>query len=181
MFESTALAEDVVKELLGEPQNEKSAKVEFSHAPIKPEELPLVGKLFPASIAIKGTKELGAKVKALTIRDGRLMEVAPLRSYMGDHGEAVFDFEFYSPLAEISYQFLFTNAAGESAVSKRYSIRRKCIAEIAFAETPPENAAGNSQEEHMLLMLKRAKALERDLAIYEQSLQLLHDLKERLK
>ena len=161
------------------PAQAASSPMVLLHAALTPDQLPAPGKEFKVVFSVQGSRDLSMHVKALAVRDGRLMELQPVKSYLSENDNAAYEFSFYAPLAEISYQFI-VYLGDESVFSKRFSIRRSCVPEVDLAPVQNDPEMQITPEEKMLLELKQAKSLEKDLNNYEQALGLLREVKAEL-
>jgi len=139
-------------------------------APLHPLEL---------EVTLRRTRDIGLKLRAFVVRDGKVMDTAPVSSYLSDHGEAVYKFSLSAPVTELSYQFFLAREDGTFETSERYAIRRNCRPNVSTIKlTDNENITG---QEKLLALLQQTRGLERDIQNYDRTSQLLQDIKELLR
>jgi hypothetical protein len=152
---------------------------EFIHKPQLGDTLPPPGERFPLSVVVQGTRRIDLAVRALIVRDGKLMET-PLVGTLDEQDRAIYSTEIHVPLAEVSYQFiLYPPNNGTPLLSKRFVLRRRCIPNITLTDLTP--TAATAEEDPAQTALQRARDLERDLNQLDAVVQILGDIQAVLQ
>lgn len=156
------------------------SEINLVHKQITPSELAYPGKLMTLSLKLNGTKQTSRKVRALVVRDGRLMELWAYQAIADENDVPEYKFTINSPVRELSYSFIVYNADGTTTSSKRYKVERACLPDTHLAEikAPPEDSPG---EQRLLMLIQQSRSLERDLDTYDKALGLIQELEELVK
>jgi len=148
------------------------------HRQLTAAELPAPLQPFSLEVTLRGIRDIGLDIRAYVVRDGRVMDLFPVNSYLSDYGDAVYSFDMSAPLAETSYQFFLSRGDGTFDISKRYSIRRDCLPDVKLTVIDSEHSPIG--QERLVALLQQTKGLERDIEQYERASQILQDIKELL-
>lgn len=150
--------------------------VDFLHTPPKLEELPYPGKSVVLSIVLK--KEMlssGMKVRALVTRDGKLVEMQDNDPELDINDRAVYKFDIPSPEVSLGYQFLFQDKVGQTSLSKKYNINRKCRPDVRLVDLSSSKSESVTRDSAPVLV-SESRGLERDIYLYEKVISLLGDI-----
>lgn len=153
-----------------------ATQIDFAHAPVTLSELPSPGKPVVLSVIMKkDVIGVGMKVRALIARDGKLIEIQDVEPDLDSQDRAIFRFEVPSPLAEMSYQFLFNDKLGQGSSSKRYVVQRACVPNVQVTNI---QKSGNTvvTKDDVGTLITQAKGLERDIDLYERTIKLLNEI-----
>jgi hypothetical protein len=150
-----------------------SGKADIIHDPILASELPAPGSAMQLKVKLTNTRDTERKLQALITADGRLYELAPTKSYLDEFDQPTYEFDLYSPLAEISYQFILSNPDKSHVVSDRFQLRRSCIPRIDTSGLDLEKGQG---EERLHALVKTAEGLSREIATQETAQKLVDEL-----
>lgn len=156
-----------------------AASVSIVHIPPKAESLPLPAKMLTLEVKLSGTNRTNRKLRALVVRDGRLIDVALGNAQRNERDEPIYKLAIYSPLAELSYQFILYNPDGSVTGSERYVLRRTCLPNIELTDTTVPTDAKN--RDLIETLVRQSKGLDRDLESYEKVYALLEELKGLIK
>jgi len=100
--------------------------IQFVHTPPRVEELPTPGRAMKLKVTIQGAPNLDGSTRAFVVGDGRLMEL-PLQGVYNESDDVVYTLDLWSPLAELSYQFVYYPPQGTPGISQRYALSRPCL------------------------------------------------------
>lgn len=153
------------------------ADYQIVHTPPSAQELPAPGRNMTLSVTLpKEALSVGVKVRALVTRDGRLMELQDSDPTIDTSDRAIYKLELPSPLAEMSYQFIFTDKLGASFGSQQYQVARKCVPDVQL--TTVKKQAPNSQvtKEDAVRLVAESTGLQRDIDSYESIVAILNDI-----
>lgn len=141
--------------------------------------LPLPGAPIIVKAKLSNTKDTERRLRALVVRDGKLSDVAPLKSYLDEYDQPTYEMQFFSPLAELSYQFVLYNPDGSFSTTPRLSVRRNCI---PFIDLNKIKLEPKSQGEARLeALVKLSRGLEREISTYDVALKIIDSLNEKFK
>lgn len=149
------------------------------HSAPKVEELPLPGRPLTLNVRLSGTKNTDLKLRTLVVRDGRTIDTFAPSAELNERDEPVYRISTYSPLAELSYQFVLYRENGSIEASPRYRIRRPCLPNVELTST--EKVGEGSGEARVVALVEQAKGLDRDLEAYERALLILDEIKTLVK
>jgi hypothetical protein len=151
-------------------------KIGFLHEPPKEEALPYPGQTMKISAGLSNTRETRHPLKAFISRDGRFMEVPAKEAYLDKFDRPIYEISFPAPVAEVSYQLFVVAGEEDVLASPRYIVRRSCIPQVALATGEvPSSVQGT---ERLQKLIEESRALENDLKGYEESLELIEELKK---
>ena len=154
-----------------------AATLRLLHTPISSSELPISGKTYTTAVTLNGSRELNLPVRAFIELDGSLVVVTPTRSFLDDHDQAVYEFQFLSPVLSLSYQFFLDQEATVTS-SARYSLLRSCLPRIGEPFPGVSEAEAKTQAPWVKLQ-QEAYNLEQELAALDTSIELATRLRER--
>lgn len=146
-------------------------------AAIKPEQLPDPGVPMIIKARVINSKALDRTVRAMIVRDGRLVEVPMIKSYLNENDLATFEFPVTAPLAELTYKFIAYDNERPAFVSPEYIVRRPCLP--ALEPTDPRVTSENPDEQIMESFAKTS-ALGVEIERYEHARRHLEDLQKLL-
>lgn len=150
----------------------ESSQMSVVHNPPTVRDLPEPGKQFKIALTVKNMRELSPDIRAYVVTDGELTQISPVRTYPGEDKDAIAEFSFFAPLAEISYQFVAKSETGAITPSKRFVIRRQCLPRLKIDRDYPTDEAS-----HGLSLAQKAEELERLIIVYEQATKTIDELK----
>jgi hypothetical protein len=151
----------------------------LSHTPPYGTDLPFPGKLMSLEAKLLNTKQTNRKLRVLIVRDGRLLDLSTDGALLNERDIPTYKFTIYSPLAEISYQFILYNPDGTVTTSRRYSVRRDCLPNVELTGVKPDSEL--SADEKIAALAHQSRGLDRDLEAYERALGLLEELRTIIK
>jgi 1,4-alpha-glucan branching enzyme len=125
----------------------------------------------------KEVLSVGMKVRGIITRDGVLTEVQDQEPRFDAMEKVYFDLEIPSPLAEVSYQFVFTDKSGNSVTTRRYQLTRKCIPNVTGGAIIPDGQEQVTKDDARELK-ESADRLDEEIQLYEkvsQSLSLIQE------
>jgi hypothetical protein len=159
------------------------AAPEIQHQAPRARNLPAPGMKVTLKIAIKDAdRRTQFNPIASAVIDGRLTTLPLVRSYIDEHDLAAYDFEAFSPLAAMSYQFVLQKEKEVLDVSKRFHITRQCIPPIDITTVRTDDPTFVvSAQERLEEMLRESRGLERDLQNYETAITLLNGIEALLE
>jgi hypothetical protein len=142
--------------------------------------LALPGTPFTVKVKLGNTRDTERRLRAIVVRDGRLADVPPLKAaYLDEYDQPTYELQIFSPLAELSYQFVLYNPDGTFSTTPRHTVRRQCIPFIDIEQITLEP---KSQGEARLdALVKLSRGLEREVAAYDTAVKLLQGMSERFK
>ncbi len=153
-------------------------KIQYTHVQPNVDVLPTPG--LPLTLTIQMNKEVltvGMKVRGIITRDGVLTEVQDQEPRFDAMEKVYFDLEIPSPLAEVSYQFVFTDKSGNSVTTRRYQLTRKCIPNVTGGAIIPDGQEQVTKDDARQLK-ESADRLDEEIQLYEkvsQSLSLIQE------
>lgn len=151
-------------------------KIGFLHEPPKEDALPYPGQSMTISAGLSNTRETRHPLKAVISRDGRFMEVPAKEAYLDKFDRPIYEISFPAPVAEVSYQLFVVAGEEDVLASPRYIVRRSCIPQVSLATGEvPSSVQGT---ERLQKLIEESRALENDLKGYEESLELIEELKK---
>lgn len=154
-----------------------SGNVSIIHEPLLVSELPAPGSPLTLRVKLTNTRDTERSLRALIVRDGRLSDSIPTKSFLDEYDQPIYEIQTYSPLMELSYQFLLTNPDGSFASTERFTLRRSCVPRFDDSGLVVEGTQG---EEKMRILIKKAEGLAREVANYDTAQKLLEQLEEAL-
>lgn len=153
-----------------------AAAIQLAHTPPDPAQLPAPGLPITLTVRINNSKRLDLPIKAMIVRDGRLM-VAPLPTpTYNTREEPVYTLQTFAPQAEINYRFVITTPEGNSLSTKSFLLRRSCLPSIEAADFESSEELQGTQR--LEALIRHSKNLERDITAYQEALKLIAELKE---
>lgn len=154
-----------------------SNEIKLLHEPIK--ELPTPGRGMMLALHISGSRSPNHKVRALVVRDGKLLDVALLPSTFDKGDRLVYAAQVPAPHDSISYQFVLSEESGEQHRTKQFKISRACTpqSELEPYDGKPIDPA---RESGLHPLVNQARGLVRDVEQYELLSRQLEALKEAL-
>ncbi len=150
--------------------------ISFAHQPPTLAELPPPGRSLTLFAYLKNSADASLPVRAIIVKDGRMMMIDPTKVYRNEYDQATFEFKIYAPVAEISYQFVLSNKGGQLITSTNFKLRRTCLPEVSVKVEKPPGPAGVQ----INAMLEQAKGLEIELKTWEHAAKALDELKAAL-
>ncbi|MBX7145089.1 MAG: hypothetical protein K1X79_11605 [Oligoflexia bacterium] len=154
-----------------------SGNVSIIHEPLLISELPAPGTTMTLRVRLTNTRDTERKIRALIVRDGRLSDSIPSKSYLDEYDQPIYEIQTNSPLMELSYQFILNNPDGSFASTERYTLRRSCVPRFDDSGIETEGIQG---EERMRALIKKAEGLAREVANYDTAQKVLEQLEEAL-
>ena len=148
------------------------------HSPAAAELLPFPGKPVTLTVKLKNTRDTSYKLRAYFSIDGKLTEIPVAEASLDDNDHPTYTVNTYSPIAEISYQFLLIGKDGSVIPSTRYVIRRKCIPKLFVDEAKVEQ--NSDSKEYMKNLVVQAQSLEDTLAAYDSAFKLIDEISSLL-
>ncbi len=157
-------------------QNKESAKnINVLHTPIKATELPFPGGDLLISATLENTRNSQLVLKGFFVKDGKVVEQNLEDFSTNDREQLVYATKIPAPLAELNYQFVLLDKGQVIATTKRFSVRRNCIPNIAGMKLGmPEDS--NMKDRVKVLQLQ-ATSIQEEVQNYEKSITLLEELK----
>jgi hypothetical protein len=153
--------------------------VEIFPGEVTLQNLPMPGSSFTVKVKLSNTKDIDRRLRAFVVRDGRVSDVAPTRSYLDEYDQPTYEVEFFAPLAELAYQFVLYNPDGTFSTSRRISVRRPCVPYVDLDKVKLEPKTQG--EARLSTLVKLSKSLEREITAYDTTDKLLDELAEKLK
>lgn len=150
------------------------AHKELTSADLPDPEVPMVIRF-----SLSNTRELERTVRALIVKDGRLIEIPLLKSYLNQRDWPTYEFQLNAPLVELNYQFVAYDGRGGAIVSNRYSVRRACLPALQLTDI--SNDPTKNPDEQLKILFDRSVRLSEEIEQYEQSLKTLDSLQKLLK
>ena len=143
------------------------------------QDLPAPGMPFVVKVKLSNTRETERRLRAFVVRDGRITDVPPLKSYLDEYDMPTYEIQLHAPFAELSYQFVLYNPDGTFTSTPRFSVRRPCI---PFVDPNTIKLESKNQGEARLESLVRlARSLESEVASYDVANKLVEELSEKFK
>lgn len=142
--------------------------------------LPLPGTPFTVKVKLGNTRDTERRLRAIVVRDGRLADVPPMKAaYLDEYDQPTYELQIFSPLAELSYQFVLYNPDGTFSTTPRHTVRRQCV---PFIDIEKITLEPKSQGEARLdALVKLSRGLEREVAAYDTAVKLLQSMSEKFK
>ena len=142
-------------------------------------DLPYPGQPVKLMAGLVNTRSTEGKMVLALTRDGRFSEIPFKPGYLNRDDRPVYEVEMPAPVAEISYQAILHNPDGSFISSQRYVLRRKCIPEVDMAPSQIDPAVQGSERLRQMMIQK--DKLESDLKSYDQVIDLLQKITQKLK
>jgi hypothetical protein len=133
---------------------------------IKPEELPAPGAPMILKARVTNSKALDRIVRAMIVRDGRLVEVPMIKSYLNEDDLATFEFQVTAPLAELTYKFVAYDNERPAFASPQYVVRRRCMPALELTDPRISSESPDSQ---IVETFTKASALGDEIEHYENA------------
>lgn len=131
------------------------------------------------SAELQHTRDVDRGVRLLLVRDGRVVDVPILRSYLNEKDRPTYEYKLLAPLAEISYQFFLADASGSAVTTPRYTVRRKCLPSLKLTSTKSDGDSEQGQKAAALAA--KAEALDQEIKQYDSAIAALDELEKLLK
>lgn len=152
--------------------------IEFIHQPAQAAQLPPPGQPLSLTVQLKNSRDPERRLRMLAAVDGEFVDVFVDGGTLNEFDQPVYKIETFSPLAQISYQFVMRTDDGGVVSSPRFVIRRPCIPNVSLVDLKaPADGSGDAR---LALAVERAQRLEGEIASYETLLSLVNQIKERL-
>ena len=138
--------------------------------------LPYPGHPIKLTVTVIGTKNSQLTMRALLVRDGRLIEQPIDDGILDEEDRLVYTLDTFAPLAELSYQFVFGGPQGTVGISPRVVARRACIPDIRTIDTeidPNIDLTSKLKE-----LLRQSQGLETEVKNYETTVKLIEELQK---
>lgn len=155
-------------------------KLQYSHTQPNVDTLPTPG--LPLTLTVQTNKDvlpLGMKVRAIITRDGVLTEVQDQEPRIDALEKVFFDIDIPSPLAELTYQFVFTDKTGNAVTTRRYKLARKCIPAVIGSVAVPDDK-GQITKDDARVLKETADHLDEEIQLYEKASQMLTAIQEAI-
>lgn len=154
-----------------------ASEITLLHEPVK--ELPVPGRGMVLALHISGSRSPHHKVRALVVRDGKLLDVALLPSTFDKGDRLVYAAQIPAPHDSISYQFVLSEESGEQHRTKQFRVSRACTpqSELEPYDGKPIDPA---RESGLHPLVNQARGLVRDVEQYELLVKQLEAMKEAL-
>jgi hypothetical protein len=153
--------------------------VTIVHRAIAGSDLPDPGVPMIIKFQLSNTKELERTVRALVVKDGRLIEVPLLKSYLNEKDHPTYEFQLDAPLAELDYQFVAYDGQGGAIQSDRYAIKRDCLPNVTITDLSID--PNTTPDEQLKLLFDRSVKLSDEIEQYEHAVKNLTELQKLLK
>ncbi len=147
-----------------------SNEIQLSHESISAKDLPAPGAKMSLGVRIVNSSNTKLTVRALLVRDGRLMDVPASKISFNEQDELIYTAEFNAPLSELNYRFVLLQNKDTAITTKRFTVQRDCTPSVELTDV----AIGKNTPAHKLVQINRG--LEHDLASYDTALALVKEL-----
>ena len=158
-------------------QNINSAAIR--HTPPKNSQIPLPGVPIILSFDLSGISGVISRERLFVVRDGKLLDATLLEGPVEGAEQLAHNAVVHAPLVELTYWAAVTLADGSIVTSPHFTLRRSCVPNIALA--PIDDPENSSIQERLTRYVQQSKDLEKDLAQYEQALELIESLVGQMK
>ena len=159
-----SLVGTLVLTMTAEAQNQ----IGIVHIAPSPKVLPSPGEKLSLKLNLRNTKKFDYILRALVVRDGKLFDMAVPQGTLNLQDMPEFNIELLAPREALSYQFFLYDKESVVAQSERFSVKRTCVPAMQVG------AAGTGSEGEQLAT--HAQALDRQIRVYEVSLDLLQEI-----
>ena len=156
----------------------RNADIAIHFTPLAGNALPLPGRKLTLTAQLANTREI-LPVRALVVKDGRVMKVLPAKAFLNTSDFPEYVFELQAPNSELSYQFVLTRENSAPLFSRRHRVTRECLPPKAM--TVEEAEAKLQREDLLLAYAKRADEVDREAGLYVAAQELLNEVTEILK
>ena len=136
-------------------------------------ELPPPGVPIKLSAHVNGVDNLTGSMRVYVVSDGRVLDKASSNIQYSPEDLPEYTFDIHSPIAELSYQFVYSSPTGQVISSQRYEIRRPCLPKFEL----PASESISSGDKRLQKALIDAKRLEFEVMNLDEALKLIKDLK----
>ena len=149
------------------------------HKPVASAELPDPESPMIIKFSVNSSRELERTVRALITKDGRLIEVPLLKSYLNEKDYPTYEFQFNAPIAELNYQFVAYDGQGGAVHSEHYAVRRSCLPALQITDL--SSIKDLTPDEQLKTLFDRTVRLSEEIEQYEQSVKSIEHLQKLLK
>ena len=141
--------------------------------------MPAPGSVMTLSFDFSGISGVISRERLFVIRDGKLLDATLLEGPVEGAEQLAHNAVVNAPLIELTYWAAVTLTDGTIVTSPHYTLRRSCVPNIALS--PIDDPENSSVQERLARYVQQSKDLEKDLAQYEQALELIETLVGQMK
>ena len=155
-------------------------KIQYTHIQPNVDALPNPG--LPLNLTIQMNRDVlsvGMKVRAIVSRDGVMTEIQDQEPRVDAMEKIYYDMEVPSPMAELSYQFVFSDKRGNAVTTRRYTLARKCLPSVTGSVVVPSGQTSVSKDDARQLK-EFTDRLDEEIQIYERASSLLAQIQESI-
>lgn len=152
-------------------------EIKLLHEPAK--ELPGPGRGMMLALHISGSRSPHHSVRALVVRDGKLLDVALLPSTFDKGDRLVYAAQIPAPYNSLSYQFVLSEDSGQQHRTKQYNVSRSCTPQSDL-EPYDGKPIDPARESGLHPLVNQARGLVKDVEQYELLVKQLEAMKEAL-
>ena len=154
-----------------------SDEIKLLHEPLK--ELPAPGRGMILSLHIAGSRSPHHQVRALVVRDGKLLDVVLHPSTFDKGDRLVYSAQIPAPRETMSYQFVLSQQDIEPIRTKRFEVARSCKPQSSL-EPYDGKPIDPARESGLRPLVNQARGFVRDVEQYELLIKQLESMKEAL-
>lgn len=145
--------------------------VSIIHSPPRANELPDPAVPVKLVFNLGNTKKFDYRAQILMVRDGEFMEQWIPKGTLDIRERPLYEVMINAPLRSLKYELVLYDDNQIIATSSPFEMRRSCKPLISTEELGPV------KNDDIVSLAKASRVLEREIALYEQSLTLLEELK----
>lgn len=150
----------------------------YHSPPFTAEDLPNPGMPVELSVQLSNTRDTGAEMIALVVRDGALLQINPEKIYLNEYDNPEYIFNMHAPHGDINYQFLLFPKDSDPIISEKFILRRDCLPPIELVDIDVDSKAHG--RELLIELVYRARSLEKEYRAYEEARALLTEVFQEL-
>jgi len=152
------------------------AQVELVHRQLTPQDLRDPGTTLPLEVRVLNSRNTELTLKAYISRDDQLFTAIDFDPEFNERYELIFRIPIRSPKANLWYRFVL-EAGDQKITSPTYQVARECLPEgPSIPSEISDQLSGLNPDQ----LAYTALGLEREILMYENTVNLIEDFKELL-